>query len=52
MTKNCLTISGETLAAEALHMMEQHKITTLVVTQGKKPIGIIHMHDLLKAGIA
>lgn len=51
MTKHCLTISKNTLAAEALRMMEEHKITALVVTENKKPIGVIHMHHLLRAGI-
>lgn len=51
MTKKCLTISKEQLAAEALRIMEQHKITSLVVTEKRKPIGVIHMHDLLRAGI-
>ncbi len=51
MTKNCITISKNTLAAEALQIMEQHKITSLVITEDQKPLGIIHMHDLLRAGI-
>lgn len=53
MTSGCKTISPNKLAAEALEIMEQFKITALVVTDPhEKPIGIIHMHDLLKAGIA
>ena len=51
MTKNCLTISKKSLAAEALQIMEQHKITSLVVLENGEPIGVIHMHDLLRAGI-
>ena len=51
MTKKCVTISKDSLAAEALQIMEQHKITSLVVIENKKPIGVIHMHDLLRAGI-
>ena len=51
MTKKCLTITKNSLAAEALQMMEKHKITTLVVTENEKPIGVIHMHHLLRAGI-
>jgi arabinose-5-phosphate isomerase len=52
MTSNCKTISKEKLAAEALHLMESYKITALTVTNDNKVIGIIHMHDLLSAGIA
>jgi arabinose-5-phosphate isomerase len=51
MTKNCITISKNHLAAEALQIMEQHKITSLVVVEECKPIGVVHMHDLLRAGI-
>lgn len=40
-------------AASALHFMEKYSITALaVVDENKKPIGIIHIHDLLKAGVA
>ena len=47
------TVQPEQLAAEALEIMEQYKITALVATDSKNhPKGIIHMHDLLKAGIA
>lgn len=53
MTKNFKTISPEKLAAEALHLMETYKITTLtVMSQQNKLVGIVHMHDLLTAGIA
>lgn len=51
MTKKCVTISKHSLAAEALQIMEQHKITSLVAIENNKPIGVIHMHDLLRAGI-
>lgn len=51
MTKSCMTISKNTLAAEALQLMEQHKITSLVVLENQKPIGVVHLHDLLRAGI-
>ena len=42
------------LAAKALQRMEAHQITSLFVFEsedGQKPVGIIHLHDLLKAGI-
>lgn len=52
MTKKCVTISKNMLAAEALQLMEKHKITSLVVVEESKPVGVVHMHDLLRAGIA
>ncbi len=52
MTHNPTTIAENILAAEALGIMEQKKITVLVVTDDQKqPAGVIHMHDLLRAGI-
>lgn len=51
MTKKCRTIAKENLAAEALQLMEKYKITALVVIENKMPIGVVHMHDLLRAGI-
>ncbi len=42
------------LAAKALQIMEQHAITSLFVfedEQGRIPVGIIHLHDLLKSGV-
>lgn len=52
MTRNCVTIQSEALAAEALNVMEQKKITGLLVTNPDKQIvGILHMHDLLRAGV-
>jgi len=55
MTANPKWISREALAQKALHIMERHSITQLFVFENKpsgKPIGIIHIHDILKAGIA
>jgi arabinose-5-phosphate isomerase len=53
MSKNPKTISAEELAAKALSVMEKHSITVLVVpdSQGRAE-GIIHLHDILKKGIA
>jgi arabinose-5-phosphate isomerase len=52
MTRNPKTISRDTLAGEALELLNAAKITTLIVTDAKKPVGIIHLHDLLRAGVA
>lgn len=52
MTKNPKTISRDLLAGEALEILNSSKITALLVTDGKKPVGIVHLHDLLRAGVA
>ncbi|MGS2723754.1 KpsF/GutQ family sugar-phosphate isomerase [Porticoccus sp. GXU_MW_L64] len=52
MTLNCKTISCNMLAAEALGIMEDYKITALVVeNDDKQPCGVLHMHDVLRAGV-
>ncbi len=53
MTQNCKTITPGLLASEAIQVMESHKITALVVAnQDHYPVGVIHLHDLLSAGVA
>lgn len=52
MTTNCKTIQADILAAEALQIMEQNKITGLLVTdEQNRIVGILHMHDLIHAGV-
>lgn len=52
MTHHCKTVTGDMLAAEALHMMDEHKIAVLpVIDEHQQAIGIVHLYDLLKAGI-
>ncbi len=52
MTKNPKTISEEELAAKALSIMENYSITALIVPDEKgRPVGIIHLHDILRQGI-
>ena len=52
MTRDCKTIHQGLLAAEALTLMQQHNITALIVTNAQqKPIAVIHLHDLLRAGV-
>jgi arabinose-5-phosphate isomerase len=52
MTKNPKTIDPDDLAAKALNLMESYSITSLVVTDEKKqPVGMVHLHDILKAGV-
>ncbi len=53
MTKSPKTISNDTLASEALLLMNEAKIQALfVIDNDNRPIGIISFHDLLKAGVA
>lgn len=52
MTKNPKTIGGDLLVGEALEMLNAAKITAVIVTDGRKPVGILHLHDLLRAGVA
>lgn len=55
MTGNPKRIVAEELAAKALQRMEEHSITSLFVFReiaDEQPVGIIHLHDLLKAGLA
>lgn len=52
MNKNPRTINVNNLAVEALNIMEEYKITALVVEDNQRaPLGIVHMHNLLRAGI-
>ncbi len=52
MTRNPKVISPDSLVGEALNMMEKYKIMVLpVVDEGGRPIGIIHLHDILGSGI-
>jgi arabinose-5-phosphate isomerase len=54
MSSNPKRILGTNLAAKALQRMEEHKITSLFVFESeedRQPIGIIHLHDLLRAGV-
>ena len=51
MTKNPKTIRTGALAAEALGIMNANSITVLFVVNEEVPIGIVHMHDCLRAGI-
>lgn len=52
MTTNPKTIAANLLAGEALEILNTSKITALIVTDGRKPVGIVHLHDLLRAGVA
>lgn len=51
MTKNPKTVAHDEFAAKALQVMQQNNITQLVVTDGVRVAGFVHLHDLLKEGI-
>lgn len=52
MTQNCQTINKGMLAAEAVAIMHKHSITALVVVDNEnRPHAVLHLHDLLKAGV-
>lgn len=53
MTRDCKTARAGMLAAEALAIMDDFKISALaVVDDERRPVGAIHVHDLLRAGVA
>ncbi len=51
MAKNPVTVAPSQLAAEALGIMNNKAITCLFVCEAQKPVGIIHIHDCLRAGV-
>jgi arabinose-5-phosphate isomerase len=51
MTRNPRTIGPDALAAEALREMNERRITALFVVEARRPTGILHVHDLLRAGV-
>jgi arabinose-5-phosphate isomerase len=52
MTHNPKTVRPDQLASEALEILNSSKITALMVAEAGKPVGIVHFHDLLRAGVA
>ncbi len=51
MTENPKTIKADVLAAEAVRIMNEKSITQLFVLEDDKPVGLIHLHDCLRAGV-
>ena len=45
MTANPKTIGPDTLVDEAMTLFEEHRITTLFVVDGRRPLGVLHIHD-------
>ena len=52
MTKTPKIVRPEQLASEALQLLNSSKITALFVVEQSRPVGIVHFHDLLRAGVA
>lgn len=51
MTANPRTIGPDELAVDALDLLRTHEISQLAVVDGKKYLGIIHLHDLIREGL-
>ncbi|NNF41092.1 MAG: KpsF/GutQ family sugar-phosphate isomerase [Woeseiaceae bacterium] len=51
MQARCKTTSADVLAAEALHILEENKITSLLVAENKQLIGALNIHDLFREGL-
>jgi arabinose-5-phosphate isomerase len=52
MTRQPKTVRPDQLASEALEFLNTSKKTQLIVAEQGKPIGVVHVHDLLRAGVA
>ena len=52
MTRKPNTLPPNMLASAALEKFDALKRTQMFIVQGGKPVGIIHVHDLLRAGVA
>ncbi|WP_136683190.1 KpsF/GutQ family sugar-phosphate isomerase [Falsirhodobacter xinxiangensis] len=51
MTRGPRTIGPDALAEKAVAVMQERKITSLFVVEGERPVGLIHIHDCLRAGV-
>ena len=51
MTKDPYVIKKETLAYNAVAKIQEKKITSLIIVEGKKVIGALNIHDLFRAGV-
>ncbi len=52
MTRAPKTIGADALASEAVGLMNSNAITNLFVVEDGRPVGILHIHDCLRAGVA
>ncbi len=51
MTRKPITVTADQLASEVLDLLNSSKITALFVVEDNKPVGIVHLHDLLRLGV-
>jgi len=52
MTTHPVVIAADEIAGKALELLQRHKIGALFVVEDRKPVGLVRVHDLLRAGIA
>ncbi|KAB2850784.1 MAG: KpsF/GutQ family sugar-phosphate isomerase [Hyphomicrobiaceae bacterium] len=52
MTRRPMVLKAEMLASQALEMLNSAKKTNVFVVEDGRPVGILHLHDLLRAGVA
>lgn len=52
MTVGAKTLHPDNLASEALHILNEYKITNAFVVENGRPVGVLHIHDCLRAGVA
>jgi len=52
MTSEPKTVRPDQLVSEALELLNSMKKTQLIVVDAGKPVGVVHFHDLLRAGVA
>jgi arabinose-5-phosphate isomerase len=52
MTPDPITVAPKFMASGALEMMNRMRITAVFVVENRRPVGILHVHDLLRAGVA
>jgi arabinose-5-phosphate isomerase len=52
MTPDPKTVTPDTLASSALEVINSLSITALFVVEDGKPVGLVHVHDLLRTGVA
>ena len=52
MTRSPKTVRPDQLLSETLDILNSMKVTALFAVEAGKPVGLIHVHDLLRAGVA
>lgn len=51
MTRDPKVLRPATLASEALNFLNDKKITSIFIVEGNRPVGLVHIHDFLRAGV-